>query len=384
MNQEKHVELVETDLAGSMVVSIPVDTYRKKEMFFGRIIFTGLDWGDIVASLQNIDLDDPAGEWAVWHETWKARGEFYERHAAQARGMGRMTTFRQWTLRAAACHHFSELFYFENPPAKEAARKRVTDLFLSILDLLPERVEKLSIPYGELQMPAYYMHPTGDGNGPSPCVIMINGADSAKEVELYTFARAFAERGIGVMLFDGPGQGELLGHTPQVIEFESVFRQVLDRVKRMHHVDSGRIGVFGVSFGGYLSARVASAFQDELRACINLSGGFDHDALPSAPPLLHNDFRYLFQLDSREEMDKIAVEELNVRGHAPLEKPLLCIHATEDRIIPYDSCQRMMDWAQGPKELISYNDHGHVCINHFNDLIPRFADWMADQLRGDT
>jgi alpha-beta hydrolase superfamily lysophospholipase len=378
----KPVETVETDLAGSIKVSVPVNTYRKKEMFFGRIIFTGLDWGDIVASLREIDLDDPAGEWAVWHANWKARGEYYEQRALQARRDGRMTTFRQWTQRAAACHHFSELFYFENPPAKEAARKRVTELFLSIIDLLPERVEKLSIPYGDLQLPAYYMHPTVKCNGPSPCVILINGADSAKEVELYTFARSFAERGLGVMLFDGPGQGELLGHTAQVIEFESVFRLVLDRVKSMNHVDIDRIGVFGVSFGGYLSARVASAFQDELRACINLSGGFDHDALPMAPPLLQHDFRYLFQLDSREAMDKIAVEKLNLRGHAPLKIPLLCIHATEDRIIPYDSCERMMEWAQGPKELITYNDHGHVCINHFHDLIPRFADWMAGHLQG--
>nr|ACR15126.1 type II PKS CLF domain protein [Streptomyces spiramyceticus] len=63
-----------------------------------------------------------------------------------------------------------------------------------------------------------------------------------------------------------------------------------------------------------------------------------------------------------------------------LQMPLLAIHGELDTIIPLDACERMLEWAEGKTELILYPGERHVATNYFGDFIPRFCDWMSEQL----
>jgi alpha-beta hydrolase superfamily lysophospholipase len=208
----------------------------------------------------------------------------------------------------------------------------------------------------------------------------MNGLDSAKEVELYAFAREFLARGMSAVLFDGPGQGVLAGLHPMVPDFEHVFESVLSTVHRLDGVDRDRIGLFGVSYGGYLVSRSGAFFPREVKAVVNLSGGYDHDNYLDINVMVRKDFRYVFGQPDDASMDLLAREQLNLRGVPPLAAPLLMVHGEKDGIIPYESCLRLLEWADGEKELILYPGERHVCTNYFSDFIPRMSDWLADAL----
>jgi len=352
-------------------------TFETCELFFSRLGQAGLDWGDITNVLKDVRKESTHGDWAHWHQRWSELGADYERRFAAGIQAGHLETARVCGLKAAACHHFAEFFFFDDPASKGASRRKVTELFDRSIPYLREAVSPLTIPYGELAMPGYLIAPRGAG--PLPAVILINGLDSAKEVELYAFARELTARGMAAVVFDGPGQGVFAGKLPMPVDFENVVTAVADTVRGLASVDAGRLGIFGVSFGGYLAARAAARICG-LRACVNLSGGFDHDNYRQINSMVRTDFRFVFGVPDDDAMERICHASLNLKQVEPLRIPLLAIHGELDSIIPIESCQRMLDWARGGSELISYAGERHVATNYFGDFIPRFSDWLADQL----
>jgi dipeptidyl aminopeptidase/acylaminoacyl peptidase len=358
---------------------LSVEAFEMCKWFLGRLVFAGLDFGDISIALDGFKVT-PSGrpDWREWHDRWLRLGQNYARSARNAQTAGQHLTARQWLLKATACGHFAEFMYFDEAALKRQTRMWVTHTFLEAIPYLPHPTWRFSVAYKDLELPAYIIRPAGPG--PHPCVLLVNGLDSAKEVELHAFAQSFLDRGMAVVLFDGPGQGELLGVEPLVPEFEEVVGAVLAQLRDHDSVDPSRIGIFGVSYGGYLATRAAAFHPQAIKACINLAGTFDLDNYSSINPLVRKGFRFVFMKRDDAEMGLLARERLHLRGAPRLSRPLLCIHGEEDNLFPYQSCLRVMDWAQGPRELISYSRELHVATNYFADFIPRFGDWMAQHL----
>jgi dienelactone hydrolase len=353
-------------------------TFETCELFFARLGQAGMDWGDITNALKGLRKESTHDDWAHWHQRWSGLADDYERRFDAAIRAGRKETARISGIKAAACHHFAEFFFFADTALKFESRRKVTELFDRNVPYLRETVAPLTVPIvGYPAAPGYLIAP--QGSGPFPTVILINGLDSAKEVELYAFAREFAARGLAAVVFDGPGQGVFAGKVPMPVDFENVVRAVVDAVSDLPAVDAARLGIFGVSFGGYLAVRAAAHIPD-LRACVNLSGGFDHDHYRQINPLVRTDFRFVFGVGDDEAMERICRTSLNLKQAQPLRIPLLSIHGQLDSIIPIESARRVVDWAQGGAELIQYPGERHVATNYFGDFIPRLADWLAEHL----
>lgn len=364
--------------------AIALQAYRSREVLFGRLLFMGLTWGDLVAALGH---GLGPSNWADWHRSWTDLGLHFEDLARQAERRGSLLTRRQFLLKAAAAHHVAEFFYFENPKEKEISRRRVSDLFRAALPCFNQEVdtaiEEVLISYEDTPMPGYLVHPTVCGRAtapPRPLVVLVNGGDSAKEVELWAFAQPLLQRGLSVLMFDAPGQGELLGKGALPIEFETVLASVLDFLDQRSDIDSSRIGIFGVSVGGYLAMRAAAHQPDRIHACVNLSGGFDMDDFSQKNPLYQANFRYIFQVDDPQAMIELAREQLHLRSTPALQAPLLCLHAEQDTIVPLESCLRATRWATGPVSLWTFPTAGHVCTDFFGEILPRFSDWLEQRL----
>ena len=99
-------------------------------------------------------------------------------------------------------------------------------------------------------------------------MMMIPGLDSAKE-ELRSTEELFLERGIATFSVDGPGQGEAEYDLAIRGDWEVPGGAVIDYLQTEPGIDPGRIGVWGVSLGGYYAPRVASG-DGRVKACVAL------------------------------------------------------------------------------------------------------------------
>ncbi len=102
---------------------------------------------------------------------------------------------------------------------------------------------------------------------------MVMGLDSAKE-EMLAYQQNFLDRGLATLAFDGPGQGE--GEYDFAIrgDYEAPVKAVIDWIETRKDLDAKRVGLWGVSLGGYYAPR-ACAFEKRVAACIALAGPYD-------------------------------------------------------------------------------------------------------------
>ena len=81
-------------------------------------------------------------------------------------------------------------------------------------------------------------------------MIICVGLDSTKE-EMAFYETLLLDRGMATLPFDGPGQGEAEYDMPIRGDFEVPVKAVVDFIESRDDLDATRIGIMGVSLGGY-------------------------------------------------------------------------------------------------------------------------------------
>ena len=217
------------------------------------------------------------------------------------------------------------------------------------------------------------------GPGPHPAVALIPGLDSAKE-EFGAVEQLFLDRGVATLSVDGPGQGEAEYQLPIRPDWEIPGAVILDALAAQPGIDPDRIGVWGVSLGGYYAPRLASG-DPRVRACIALCGPFDLGAAWEQLPQLT---REAFTVRSGADGEPDAIQrarQLSLAGRTDgLTMPLLIVAGRQDRIIPWQNAVRLRDSVPGPAELLLLEQGNHGCANLPYLHRPYSADWMARQL----
>ena len=106
-------------------------------------------------------------------------------------------------------------------------------------------------------------------NRPFPCIIHFNGFDWIKEFNYLLLAEEYARHGIASLFCDQPGSGGALRiqKLAAQIESEKSAAACVDYLERRTEVDRARIGIQGVSLGGYYAPR-AAAFEKRLAGCV--------------------------------------------------------------------------------------------------------------------
>jgi 2,6-dihydroxypseudooxynicotine hydrolase len=130
---------------------------------------------------------------------------------------------------------------------------------------------RVSIPYENTHLVGILRRPQ-NASGPSPVVIMTMGLDSTKE-ELILFEQYFLDRGMATLAVDGPGQGEAEYELPIRYDYENVVGPVIDWIEQNKDLDAKRIGLWGISLGGYYGPRTV-AFEKRVKACISNCGPY--------------------------------------------------------------------------------------------------------------
>jgi pimeloyl-ACP methyl ester carboxylesterase len=144
----------------------------------------------------------------------------------------------------------------------------------------------MRIPFEKTSMPAYLVPAEGHEREIRPLIIFTNGYDGTITDMYFASAVAASRRGYHCLLFDGPGQGEMLYEQGVRLrpDWETVIAAVVDYALKQPIVDSARIALNGWSLGGHLAPR-AAAGEPRIAALIadpgtwSISGGFREVAI---------------------------------------------------------------------------------------------------------
>ncbi len=319
--------------------------------------------------------------WEDWCAAWCRRGAIHEAlgDAAMAQGYG-YSAGEHWS-RAAACYHFAKFVFVNDCEQMRAAHAKAVACRSRALPHLDPPGERVEIPYEGGRLIGILRKPR-DAARP-PVVIMCVGLDSAKE-EMESNEQSFLARGMATLVFDGPGQGE--GEYDYAIrgDYETPVRAVVDFVHTRTELDAARIGLWGVSLGGYYAPR-AAAYEKRIRACISLSGPYDWaDDWDGLPELTRETFRVRAKLETPEEAKAYAKNLTLKQAAREISCPLFVMAGKQDRIVPWQDGERLAREARGPVRFLLIEDGNHVANNRAYKYRAQSADWMADQLHAST
>lgn len=336
-----------------------------------RFTANGVDASDYAEVTRSIE------RWDDWCAAWSRIGARHEELGRAALADGRLVSAGEHLAQAATTYHFAKFLFVQHPDEMRVAHGHAVRCLTDALSLLDPPGRREVIAFDGAQLVGVLRLPTGEG--PHPVVILIPGLDSTKE-EFRLVERSFLDRGVGTFSVDGPGQGESEYALAIRPDWEVPGRAIVDHLVGLSGVDPERIGVWGVSLGGYYSPRVAVG-DERIRACIALAGPYDFgQAWDQVPSLTRDAFVLRSHSSSPEEARKKA-KELTLEGIAPqIGCPLLVVFGKRDRLFGWEGAVRLSQEASGPTELLLLEEGNHGCANGVYRHRPYAADWMARQL----
>ena len=315
--------------------------------------------------------------WEDWCSAWCARAAQHEAIGRKALAEGFKLSAAQHLATAAVCYHFSKFVFVLDPEQMRAAHLKAVECRKLALPYLRPAGEYVQIPFEGKSFAGILRRPTGVAR--APIVVMCMGLDSAKE-EMESYESLFLARGLATLSFDGPGQGEAEYDFAIRGDYEVAVKAVIDWLEARQDIDASKIGLWGVSLGGYYAPR-AAAFETRVKACIGLSGPYDFGAIWDVLPELTRDtFRVRSKCATQEAARKHALT-LSMHGVAQQIKcPLYLVAGKQDRLVPWQDAERVAREASGPVELLAIEDGNHVANNRVYKYRTQSADWMAQQL----
>lgn len=319
--------------------------------------------------------------WDGWCAAWSAAGAEHEGLGRTALAEGRTRSAGEHLARAAVYHHFAKFVFVHDLEQMRAAHARSVACLDAALPHLDPPGRRLELPFEGGRLVGVLRTPHGDG--PHPVVVLLPGLDSTKE-ELRSTEDTFLVRGLATLSVDGPGQGEAEYDLPLRGDWAPVAELLYDELGRLPEVDRTRLAVWGVSLGGYYSARVAAALGERVSACVSLAGPFDFGACwDGLPELTRRTFAVRSGAADDADARRIA-HTLSMADHAAdLVAPLLVVFGKQDRLIPWRHAELLRDAVAGPVELLMLERGNHGCADVAPWHRPYTADWLAARLGGD-
>lgn len=271
----------------------------------------------------------------------------------------------------------------------------------------------------------------GSGSDPSPALVFCPGYTGSKFAAFYQpYVKRFAEAGISVLLIDYRGWGESEGPRGVIDPRWQVsdIRAGLSYLESRSDVDSDRLGVFGVSFGGGNAVTVAG-LDERVKVAVSVSGVADGRAFLRSMRREYEWGEFLDDLgeyrrslaaggESRfvQPMGDIAIptperRATRVKGNVPdgmtpdatpLEcadaildyrpvdhacriapRAILLFYVERDVVVPPEHSIWMYEAAGAPKKIVALAGSTHYAayLDHFDRIADESLDWYAKYLQ---
>jgi 2,6-dihydroxypseudooxynicotine hydrolase len=336
-----------------------------------RLVANGVvltDFEEVTAAMSSYD---------DWCAAWSKRAAHHEEIGREALAKKHNLTAGECLQRAGVYYHFAAFLFLRNMAQMKAAHKKQIECRQMALPFLDPPGERVEIPYEGKTLAGILRKPNGIPR--PPVVVMAVGLDSTKE-ETAAYEAPFLARGMAILVFEGPGQGEAQYDFPIRGDYEVPVKAVIDYVETRGDLDNSRIGMWGVSLGGYYSPR-ATAFEKRIKACIALGGPFEYsmawDALPQVTrEAIRGRTHAASDAEAYERMAKLSL--VGVAQYITV--PIYIVNGRLDRLVPASHAERLAREVRGPADLMIIEDGNHVANNRAYRWRSQSADWMKEKL----
>lgn len=336
----------------------------------------GYDHGDLDAVFRQIRCVD------MLPKAFADIARQVEAEAERAEAAGHVRTAWRFYLRAALLYGRGQYQIYRDSPFKARLHEKMTRCYQQVIHYNPTPVERIEIPFagsalvGVLHLPA--------GPEPAPIVLLIPGMDAIKE-ERHVPCQWFVERGIAVLVLDGPGQGESLlrGIKVTVDNYEQAASAVIDDLARRGRVRIDRLAVFGTSMGSYWGTRIL-AHDPRVTACAVAMGCYGPmDVIfKAARPSFRQNYMYMSGITDDAAFDRM-IEQMDLGTLASrLTRPYLMVHGEYDELHPLDHALAHYTRVPGPKALWVFEEEFHPMGRRAADFMPLMIDWLEERLDG--
>ena len=336
-----------------------------------RFTSQGVDYNDFVTTTKRID------RWDDWCREWCVTGDFHTELASQSSEKENRLSAGEAYIAAALSYHFAKFMFQDHREEYLTAGRKSITAFANGLRLLDPTGERLEIPFNGVTLFGTLRRPMGVPL--PPLVLLLPGLDSTKE-EFFYWEEVFLKRGLATLSLEGPGQGEC-GYQMHIRpDYEVAVSCALDFLSKRKDIDLNRVGMAGVSLGGFYSER-AAAFESRVKAVVGNCGPWNWAECWPVLPRLSKD-AFIFHSGSKDEAEAMKkAEQLTLDGVAQkIKQPLLIIHGKLDRLVPWEQAHKIVKAVGKNATLAMFETGNHVCNNIPYVYRPLTADWLKENL----
>ena len=323
---------------------------------------------------------------------FEAQAKRRENLAKESEQEGDLIAARQHYYIAAVHWAASQWTFETNSEHNRRNNERKRACYLKFAQYADHKVVAAWVPLPNGQKLAGWFHlPKNTSMGKVPCIVAIPGMDGFKETGVALYGDRYLERGVAVLVLEGPGQYEnaVMGVHVSMQAWKQTGTAALAWLAQQPEVDIERVGMTGSSFGSFF-ATIAASYEPRIKAVAVGSTCLEpgcHTIFEEACPTFKMRFMYMSGMTDEKEFDQFR-QTLTWVGHADkLKVPYLCVAGGSDELSPMIHTERLMKTLAGPKQLMVYQDSRHSVGNVPSaNLGPNpgayTAQWMTSRLSG--
>ena len=312
-------------------------------------------------------------DYEQWCATWCRQAESHVERGDEALAAGRVRTAGDAYLRAGLFYHWASFMFSHEQEQFRAALDGMARAWGKAAPHVDPPMEILTVPFEHLMLNGYLRVPAGSGR--PPVVLLLPGADSTKE-ELYNLGDHIVDRGLAVAAFDGPGQGSVSFAGKLRPDYELAVQAIIDSLSAREDIDTGRLAVGGISYGGLFAIRTA-AIDDRVRAVVSISSWYT----PAGRFATMEPLSRVGQYQHLGPDPAAVMESITLAGAADRATvPLLQVYGGLDPGSPPDQAEKVAAEYGGPVTTLIFDDGVHILNNVWFKARPAVADWLAETL----
>ena len=347
-----------------------------------QVAVGGADLFECARTAARIGTTTTDGE--IWHQEWSRTAQEVAAAGEAALERGDITTARRALMRSCGYWRHSEFFLNSDDSRREVAYTTGTGHFQKAVELSDGLIERIQVPFEGTTMDGYIVRPDDSGKARAT-VLFLGGADSWAEELYFLGGTEFPDRDLNVVMVDTPGRGSSLRFKQMYSrpDYEVPVAAILDFLVQRNDVDAARIGLAGVSFGGYYAPR-AAAFEPRVKAVAAWCGTWSilTDFYEFYPPLQQQLQWLSGSKDDAEAREKLA--QFTLEGIAEtLSIPIYVMHGTDDIIMNITGAQRFVSALTSDDVTVDIYDGAgslHCSYDYFSVATARLADWFVHKL----